>query len=151
MRERLIDEYHKTLTLDKNLTPEFCAQLKSMMRTDHLLYGEREIGVALRPHLLTRTQYNLLTGASEILAGAFEKIALALLSEPARMQALGITKREIKLALVDPGYSALTVTTRLDAFVQGREVKFVEYNGENPSSLTDQACLLYTSPSPRDS
>jgi len=141
MRERLIDEYHKTLGLDENLTPEFCARLKSRMRADHLLYGDREIGVALRPHLLTRTQYNILAGASEVLSGAFGKVASVLLSEPARMQTVGLTEREKKLALAEPGYSALTVTTRLDAFVQGHEVKFVEYNGENPSSLTDQVGL----------
>ena len=141
MRERLIDQYHKTLALDESLTPEFCAQLKNMMHTDRLLYGEREIGVALRPHLLTRTQYDILAQASEILAGAFEKVASALLSEPARLQTLRLTDREIKLAWAEPGYSTLAVTTRLDAFVQDREVKFVEYNAENPSSLTDQAGL----------
>lgn len=141
MREILIDEYHQTLALDESLTPEFCTQLKSMMRAHRLLYGEREIGVALRPHLLTRTQYDTLAQASEVLAGAFEKVASALLSEPARMQTLRLTDREIKLALAEPGYSALAVTTRLDAFVQDHEIKFVEYNAENPSSLTDQAGL----------
>lgn len=57
------------------------------------------------------------------------------------MHAVGLTEREIKLALVEPKYSALAVTTRLDAFVLDHEVKFVEYNAENPSSLTDQAGL----------
>jgi hypothetical protein len=33
------------------------------------------------------------------------------------------------------------VTSRLDAFVYGDSVKFVEYNAENPSSLTDQTGL----------
>ena len=57
------------------------------------------------------------------------------------MQAIGLTEREIKLALVDPKHSSLTVTSRLDAFIDGHMVKFVEYNAENPSSLTDQAGL----------
>jgi hypothetical protein len=35
------------------------ARLKSMMRARQLLYGAREIGVALRPHLLTRTRFYL--------------------------------------------------------------------------------------------
>jgi hypothetical protein len=112
-----------------------------MMRAHRLLYGEREIGVALRPHLLTRSHYDILAHASEVLAGAFEKVASALLAEPARMKTLRLTDREIKLALAEPGYSALAVTTRLDAFVQDHEIKFVEYNAENPSSLTDQAGL----------
>jgi hypothetical protein len=48
---------------------------------------------------------------------------------------------ETKFALVEPGYRSPAVTTRLDAFVHDGEVKFVEYNAENPSSLTDQSGL----------
>ena len=141
MREKLIAEYHETLAGDEGLTAEFFAHLKTMMRARRLLYGGREIGVALRPHLLTRAQYDILAHSSEVLAGAFEKVASALLREPSRMQTVGLTEREIKLALVDPKYSIAAVTTRLDAFVHGDEIKFVEYNAENPSSLTDQAGL----------
>ena len=136
MRKTLIAEYHTSLARDESLTAEFFARLKTMMRERRLLYGAREIGVALRPHLLTRSQYAILAHASEVLAGAFEKIASALLSEPSRMETVGLTEREIKLALVEPKHSASTVTSRLDAFVHGHEVKFVEYNAENPSSLS---------------
>ena len=141
MRKALIAEYHTTLAGDQSLTAEFFARLRAMMRARRLLYGAREIGVALRPHLLTRTQFAILARASEVVAGAFEKVASALLSEPSRMETVGLTEREIKLALVDPKHSATTVTSRLDAFVHGHEVKFVEYNAENPSSLTDQSGL----------
>jgi hypothetical protein len=141
MREKLIAEYHENLAGDEGLTPEFFANLKAMMRSRRLLYGGREIGVALRPHLLMRAQYDALAHASEVLAGAFEKVAAALVREPARMESVGLTEREISLALVNPKYSTTAVTTRLDAFVHGDEIKFVEYNAENPSSLTDQAAL----------
>ena len=99
MRDTLIAEYHQTLSQDKRLTPEFFARLKTMMRTRRLLYGDREISVALRPHLLTRTQYAILTRTSEVLAGAFEKVASVLLSQPSRMTEIGLTEREIKLHL----------------------------------------------------
>ena len=141
MRERLINKYHKSLAADDSLTADFFARLKNKMRTRRLFYGEREIGAALRPHLLTRTQYNILAGAAQVLAGAFETTAAALLSEPSRMQEVGLTEREIKLATLEPKYSRSTVTSRLDAFVHGREVRFVEYNAETPSSLMDQASL----------
>ena len=141
MRKTLIAEYHTSLAGDEGLTAEFFARLKTMMRARRLLYGAREIGVALRPHVLTRSQYAILAQASEVLAGAFEKIASALVSEPSRMETVGLTEREIKLALIEPKHSVATVTSRLDAFVHGHKVKFVEYNAENPSSLTDQTGL----------
>jgi hypothetical protein len=141
MREKLIAEYHQTLTRDEGLTAEFFARLKTMMRERRLLYGGREIGVALRPHLLTRAQYDRLAHSAEALAAAFEKVGSMLIREPSRMQTIGLTEREIKLALIDQKYSKSAVTTRLDAFVHEDEIKFVEYNAENPSSLTDQEGL----------
>ena len=141
MRKTLIAEYHKALADDEGLTAEFFTSLKTMMRTRRLQYGSRDIGVALRPHLLTRRQYSILANSAEVLARALEKVASALLSEPSRLQAVGLTERETRLAFVEPKQSSSSKTSRLDAFVHGHEVKFVEYNAENPSSLMDQAGL----------
>ena len=141
MREEAIAEYHELLTADEGLTAELFARLKQAMRARRLLYGGRELGVALRPHLLARSQYERLARVSEVLAGAFEKLSRAMLAEPRLLARVGLTELETKLALVEPGYKCPAVTTRLDAFVSGEEIKFVEYNAENPSSLTDQAGL----------
>jgi len=141
MRDKLIAEYHSMLAADERLTPDFFARLKREMRSRRLLYGEREIGVALRPHFLMRAQYERLRHASEFLATAFEKVTAALVAEPSLMDEVGLSERERRLALVRPGFESSAVTTRLDAFVNGDELKFVEYNAENPSSLTDQPGL----------
>jgi hypothetical protein len=141
MRERAIAEFHELLEADGGLGPELFARLRAGMRARRLLYGEREIGVSLRPHLLDAAQYERLRGASEAVAGAFEKLSAAFVAEPSLMKAVGMSELETKFALVEPGYRCPAVTTRLDAFVHGEEVKFVEYNAENPSSLTDQAGL----------
>ncbi|HYO91910.1 MAG TPA: hypothetical protein VEQ40_09745, partial [Pyrinomonadaceae bacterium] len=117
------------------------ARLRREMMQGHLSYGDRPIGVSLRPHFLTRRQYDRLTLFSETLAAAFEKIASALVSNPSLMERVGLRENERSLALVDPGFSQAGITTRLDAFVHGDEIKFVEYNAENPSSLPDQAGL----------
>lgn len=141
MRETAIAEYDGLLSADGGLTAELFARLKRAMRERRLTYGEREVGVSLRPHLLTRTQYDSLTRASEILAGAFERLSEAFVAEPSLMARVGMTELETKFALVEPGYRYPAVTTRLDAFTCGDSVKFVEYNAENPSSLPDQRGL----------
>ena len=82
------------------------------MRERRLMYGGREIGVALRPHLLTRAQYARLARASEILSRAFEKISEAMVAEPSLMGRVGMTELETKFALVEPGYRCPAVTTR---------------------------------------
>jgi hypothetical protein len=75
------------------------------------------------------------------LAAAFERVSAAMAEEPSLMEGVGMSEAESRLALVEPGYRCPSVTGRLDAFVRGPEVKFVEYNAENPSSLVDQAGL----------
>jgi glutathionylspermidine synthase len=108
------------------------------MRINRLLYGERPIGVALRPHLLDEKQFHTLTQTAQRTASALEKVATAVVQSADLMSQLGLTDVERSLALVDPGFSTAGVTARLDGFVRDDEIKFVEYNAENPSSLSDQ-------------
>ncbi len=141
MREEAIAEYHRLLLSDETLTADLFARLTERMKINLLSYGERPLGVSLRPHFLTRQQYTRLVHASELLVSAFDKIAAAMIERPSLMEQVGLLEAERRMALVHPGFSQVAVTARLDAFVYGDEVKFVEYNAENPSSLTDQAGL----------
>jgi hypothetical protein len=141
MRDCAIAEYHELLAADESLTAEFFARLKELMSARRMVYGERHMGVALRPYMLTRAQYDRLTRSAQTVAAAFEKVGAALLSDSTLLGRVGLTDAERRLALVNPGFASSAVTTRLDSFVYGEEVKFVEYNAENPSSLPDQAEL----------
>src|SRR5690349_17637975 len=111
------------------------------MRASRLLYGDRPIGVALRPHFLDANEFSALINLAEAIAGALEKVARAVLQSPDLMKHLGLTELERKLALVDPGFSSATINARVDGFVHGEQIRFVEYNAENPSSLSDQEGL----------
>ncbi len=138
LRETAIAQYHELLLQDQTLTPATFEKLRSAMRKKRLLYGDRPIGIALRPHLLEQKQFRALTLLAERVTSALEKVAAAVVQDPKLMGELGLTEAERKMALVDPGFSSAGVTTRLDAFVHGDEIKFVESNAENPSSLPDQ-------------
>jgi hypothetical protein len=138
LRERAIAQYHELLLCDETLTPATFEKLRSAMRKNRLLYGDRPIGIALRPHFLDQKQFRALTLSAERVASALEKVAAAVVQDPKLMGELGLTEAERKMALVDPGFSTAGVTTRLDAFVHSDEIKFVESKAENPSSLPDQ-------------
>ena len=141
LRDKAIAEYHELLTNDSELSAAIFDKLRSGMRANRLVYGERPIGVALRPHLLDNKQFQTLATWAELVASALEKIAAALVTTPDRLAELGLTDAEIRLALIDPGVGMAGINTRLDSFIHGDEVKFVEYNAENPSSLSDQEGL----------
>src|SRR5215467_7187506 len=138
LRERAISEYHELLARDETLTPTMLKKLRSAMRKRRLLYGERPIGIALRPHFLHHKQFQRLSQTAQYVASALEKVAATVVQDVTLMNELGLTEAERKMALVDPGFSMAGVTTRFDAFVRGDEIKFVESNAENPSSLPDQ-------------
>ena len=141
LRDQAIAEYHQLLARDSGLCPRIFKKLRAAMRRDLLVYGDRPIGVALRPHLLEATQFALLSRRAELIAAALEKIAAAAVQDPTLMDEIGLTDTEQKLALVQPGFACAAVTSRMDGFIHGEEIRFVEYNAENPSSLSDQEGL----------
>ena len=67
--------------------------------------------------------------------GGFALIDDQLLAE------LSLTPREEQMARIDPGYSRLCVTSRLDAYVSEEGFKFLEYNAESPAGVGDQMQL----------
>jgi hypothetical protein len=141
LREQAIAEYHQLLHADSGLSRVIFEKLRAAMRRDLLVYGGRPIGMALRPHLLEQKQFQQLSEKTELVAAALEKIAAAAVRSPTIMDELGLTEAERELALVDPGFSGAAITSRMDGFVHGEEIKFVEYNAENPSGLSDQEGL----------
>jgi hypothetical protein len=64
LRKRAIAEYHELLAADETLTPATFEKLRSAMRKNRLLYGDRPIGIALRPHFLDQEQFRALTLAA---------------------------------------------------------------------------------------
>jgi hypothetical protein len=141
LRERVIAEYHELLACDETLAPRVFERLHNAMRENRLTYGDRPISVSLRPHFLERAQFEVHTAAAELIASALEKVAAVAVQSSELMTQLGLTDTEQKLAMVDHGFTRAAVTTRLDGFIHGEEIKFVEYNAENPSSLSDQEGL----------
>ena len=141
MIEDAIAEYHSQLLKDETLTAELFARLQERMRAKLLCYGDRALGVSLRPHLLSREKYDALSLNAQAVASACERLWPVIRESPALMNLIGLHDKERELALAHPKLSYATVTTRFDAFTYGDEIKFVEYNAENPSSLTDQAGL----------
>ena len=94
LRERAIAEYHELLATDETLTSATFQKLRSGMRKNLLLYGDRPIGVALRPHLLDQDQFRAITLFSERVTSALEKVAAAVVQNPRLMSELGLTEAD---------------------------------------------------------
>ena len=81
-RDRAIAEYHELLAADETLTSATFEKLRNAMRKNGLLYGDRPIGIALRPHLLDQKQFRALTLSAERVTSALEKVASAVVQDP---------------------------------------------------------------------
>ncbi|MEA2174881.1 MAG: hypothetical protein QOD00_2473 [Blastocatellia bacterium] len=123
---------------EQGIGPELFARLFAAQRELGLVHGDRPYCPFLRPYLLTRSRYAEIARAAETLAMAFERLAAGALADDALLELLGLTEREERMARIDPGYSRLCVTSRLDAFLSDEGFKFLEYNAESPAGLVDQ-------------
>jgi len=106
-----------------------------------LVFGDRPTCPFLRPHLITRSQYEEVSRTASIIAAAVERIVARALIDDDLLAVLGPTEREAKMARIDPGYSRLCVSSRLDSYLSDGGFQFLEYNAETPAGVGDQMQL----------
>jgi uncharacterized circularly permuted ATP-grasp superfamily protein len=121
--------------LEKTDLKEFAQSLQADLRENKVLFGDRLLCPFLRPNFVGREQLNLLGSAVRGVVGAMNVLAPRIVEEPELQDFLGMTDQERMLAAVDPGYSDMSVTSRLDSFLLGGKVRFVEYNAEVPAGI----------------
>lgn len=136
-----IDQFDELLLNDVSLGPELFERLRQAQQKLGLLHGDRPTCSFLRPHILHRRQYDEIKHAAETIARAFEKVANAALIDPPLMALLCLTPLEEEMARIDPGYTRLCVTSRLDSYITENGFGFLEYNAETPAGVGDQMQL----------
>lgn len=141
MLSSILKELDQHILNDSTLGPSVFDELIAAQRELGLVFGERPTCPFLRPHIITRSQYDQVSRAATTIAVAVEKIVDQALVNDELLALLGPTERETKMARIDPGYSRLCVTSRLDAYLSNSEFQFLEYNAESPAGISDQMQL----------
>jgi uncharacterized circularly permuted ATP-grasp superfamily protein len=136
-----IDKLDQLLLDDVSLGPQLFKRLREAQRELGLLHGDRPTCSFLRPHILHRRQYEEIKSAAETIAIAFEKVANAALIDQQLMELLCLAPLEEEMARIDPGYTRLCVTSRLDSYITEDGFAFLEYNAESPAGVGDQMQL----------
>ena len=137
----LLKEFDDRIMRNVELNESVFAHLTDLQRELGLVFGDRPTCPFLRPHIITRTQYETIARAACTIAVAIEKVVERALSDDELLRQLDLTAREEQMARIDPGYSRLCVTSRLDAYVSDDGFKFLEYNAESPAGVGDQMQL----------
>src|SRR5215471_16562022 len=133
--DEAIARYHKILETDWRRDLSWVAELQGQMEAEKLSFGGRLICPFLRPHFITRRQYDSLVKTGEILISAVDRLQQMVLENPSMLTQLELLPAEKMLAAIDPGYKTLEVTSRLDSHLTNGSLNLVQYNADSPTGV----------------
>lgn len=138
--------YNSLLEGDAQLLEESRDYLTRRLNEVQFVFGGRMLSPYLRPHFVTRSEWQSITEACDTVWGAVEKVGRAAPTDKLMLDQLGLTEAELELASIDPGYEEVSVTSRLDSFLTSASYEFVELNAECPAGIaySDVAAEIFS-------
>lgn len=136
--------YHELLT-DDELARSSVEVLDAGLEDSRLIFGGRRLSPYLRPHFVTAKDWLLVKEICETTWNALQKVKDTAVESDELLNELGITEIERELVKIDPGYSMVSPTARLDSFLTEGAYSFVELNGESPAGIAyaDSASAIF--------
>src|SRR5215204_6826343 len=141
-----VSRYHDLLA-NQDLAESSRALLDAGLEKAKLIFGGRRLSPYLRPHFVTETDFARICQICETVWSAIQKVKDAAVVDPNVVDDLGLTEIERELVAIDPGYVAVSPTSRLDSFLTKAAYSFVELNGESPAGIAyaDAAYDIFSS------
>lgn len=134
MLKQAVSHYHNLLQ-DENLAETSRAMLDAGLERAKLIFGGRRLSPYLRPHFVTEEDFARICVVCETVWSAIQKVKDAAIADASIIADLGLTEVERELIAIDPGYRAVSPTSRLDSFLTETAYSFVELNGESPAGI----------------
>ena len=141
-----VGRYHDLLA-NKELAEESRAMLDEGLERARLVFGGRRLSPYLRPHFVKEDDFARICAICETVWSAIQKVKEAAVNDSTIVDDLGLTPIERELVAIDPGYTAVSPTSRLDSFLTASAYSFVELNGESPAGIAyaDAAYDIFSS------
>lgn len=136
-----VARYHKLLESEPFSVSDWVEEFQKKILAAGLKDGARPICPVLRPHFLSRRQFNALTKAAELLIRAAGRIITAALENPAILARLHLLPAEKMLAAVNPGYTDTAVFALADTELNGAGMSFLSASAGIPPGLAGGAAL----------
>src|SRR6187551_932493 len=146
MLKQAVSHYHDLLK-DEKLAESSRAMLDEGLERAKLVFGGRRLSPYLRPHFVEESDFARICQICETVWSAIQKVKDAAVADPNVVDDLGLTEIERELVAIDPGYVAVSPTSRLDSFLTKSAYSFVELNGESPAGIAyaDAAYDIFSS------
>jgi uncharacterized circularly permuted ATP-grasp superfamily protein len=153
----LLDEavarYHRLLDSEHYKDLGWAQALQEEMRKRRLAPDGRLVCPVLRPHLITRRQYDSAVKGAESLYSAIDRVRRAVIANPSMLARLELLPAEKMLAAIDPGYPHLSVNSQIDTQVNNGSMHVMECGAASPAGVIYGETLseiFYDSPPVRE-
>ncbi|CAN5537788.1 hypothetical protein BH10ACI3_BH10ACI3_02010 [soil metagenome] len=144
MLKQAVAHYHELLQ-DADLAAASQKMLDEQLESSKLIFGGRRLSPYLRPHFVMESDWLFIKKTCETIFGALQKVKDAAIADDAILDELGVTEIEKELVKIDPKYSHVSPTSRLDSFLTEDSYSYVELNGESPAGIafSDSATEIF--------
>ena len=139
--DEAIARYHKLLETEQFRDLGWADQLHQAMKARQLELNGKPVSAFLRPHLLTRRQYESLEKGGGALWAAIDRMRQLVLTTPALLSRLDLLPGERMLAEVNPGYKHFAITSLLDSQINNGSMRFSHFSAETPVGVLYQDML----------
>jgi glutathionylspermidine synthase len=116
-----------------------CAALEERIErwlSEHdVVFAGHTIPFVLMPHFVSPGQLRRVRHAVDCLSGVLDRFCDAYADDERLREELAVPAREDALIRLDPGYPRPLRICRLDAFLQGYDIKFLEFNADSPAGI----------------
>ena len=130
-----VRDYNALIEAQPQLLDDSRDYLISKLNEVRFVFGGRLLAPYLRPHFVTRPEWQRMKTACETVWSTIEKVGRLAPGDPLMLNQIGLTDGERELVATDPGYPEVSVTSRLDSFLTDTTYQFVELNAECPAGI----------------
>jgi glutathionylspermidine synthase len=109
--------------------------IESWLEQHDVVYAQRTIPFVLMPHFVSPGQVRRIRRAVEALSRVLDRFCDAYVEDDRLRVELDIPDAEDELIRLDPGFGRPMRICRLDAFLQGYDIKFLEFNADSPAGI----------------
>jgi len=124
------DEY--LATNDKAAVKALGNFAKELHNSD-IRFGRSTLPTYFKPHFLKEKQERLIKHATGGMVKIMNKVIDLYINEPHLRKQFEIDPEIEQWLLMDPGYKQSVVFSRIDGFIEGEALKFVEFNTDSPA------------------
>jgi glutathionylspermidine synthase len=110
-------------------------EIERWLSENDVVFAGRTIPFVLMPHFVSPGQLRRVRRAVACLSAALDRFCDAYAEDGRLREELAVPAAEDALIRLDPGFSRPLRICRLDAFLQGYEVKFLEFNADSPAGI----------------